>query len=187
MELDALQRTVCFCHPRSCFSSHLLGCSHSNICVFYFSFEWWQTGAPLTKPTLVSRLVNADYWRKQCPLHFPNGGYALAEGKRAKDVNHWTGGWSVTNTTRAMHTNGQFDPWRDATLSSIYRPGGPVESTKELPVRLVKGGTHCSDLYAPNWAANEGVKKLAFEAAAEMAGWVGEWYEEKGLRKPWET
>ncbi|KAL2192821.1 serine carboxypeptidase S28-domain-containing protein [Corynascus similis CBS 632.67] len=150
-------------------------------------FEWWQTGAPLTKPTLVSRLVNADYWRKQCPLHFPNGGYALAEGKRAKDVNHWTGGWSVTNTTRAMHTNGQFDPWRDATLSSIYRPGGPVESTKELPVRLVKGGTHCSDLYAPNWAANEGVKKLAFEAAAEMAGWVGEWYEEKGLRKPWEA
>ncbi|KAL2178375.1 serine carboxypeptidase S28-domain-containing protein [Thermothelomyces heterothallicus CBS 202.75] len=150
-------------------------------------FEWWQDGAPLTRPTLVSRLVNADYWRKQCPLHFPEGGYGIAAGKRAKDVNRWTGGWSVTNTTRAMHTNGQYDPWRDATLSSKFRPGGPVQSTKRLPVRLVKGGTHCSDLYGQNWAVNEDVKKLAQDAADEMTGWVGEWYEEKGLPKPWES
>ncbi|AEO59356.1 hypothetical protein MYCTH_2307580 [Thermothelomyces thermophilus ATCC 42464] len=148
-------------------------------------FEWWQDGAPLTRPTLVSRLVNADYWRKQCPLHFPEGGYGIAAGKRAKDVNRWTGGWSVTNTTRAMHTNGQYDPWRDATLSSKFRPGGPVQSTERLPVRLVKGGTHCSDLYGQNWAVNEDVKKLAQDAADEMTGWVGEWYEEKGLPKPW--
>jgi hypothetical protein len=148
-------------------------------------FEWWQNGAPLTEKTLVSRHVNNDYWRKQCPLHFPEGGYGLESGKRAKDVNRWTGGWDVTNTTRAMHTNGQHDPWRDATLSSAFRPGGPVHSSKQLPVRLVKGGVHCSDMYGPNWDANEDVKRLALDAAAEMKGWVGEWYEEKGVKKPW--
>ncbi|KAK4150729.1 hypothetical protein C8A00DRAFT_36670 [Chaetomidium leptoderma] len=152
-------------------------------------FEWWQDGAPLTRATLVSRHVNPSYWRKQCQLMFPpsEGSYGIIEGKRAKDVNRWTGGWSVTNTTRAMHTNGQLDPWRDATLSSAFRPGGPLKSTKQLPVRLVKGGVHCSDMYGPNWDANADVKQLAEEAAAEMMGWVGEFYEERGKGKPWEV
>jgi hypothetical protein len=113
--------------------------------------------------------------------------YGVIQGKRARDVNRWTGGWSVTSTTRAMHTNGELDPWRDATLSSSFRPGGPVKTTKELPVRLVKGGVHCSDLYAPNWEANEDVRRLALDAAREMKGWVGEWYEGRGVGKPWEV
>ncbi|KAL2022241.1 hypothetical protein VTK56DRAFT_5851 [Thermocarpiscus australiensis] len=154
-------------------------------------FEWWQDGAPLTKPTLVSRLVTADYFREQCPLFFPasegGGTYGVAQGKRAPDVNRWTGGWSATNTTRAMHTNGQLDPWRHATLSSPSRPGGPVKSTKQLPVRLVEGGTHCSDLYGPNWDVNDGVRKLAQDAVENMVEWVGEFYEEKGRAKPWEV
>ncbi|KAL2265025.1 hypothetical protein VTJ83DRAFT_7535 [Remersonia thermophila] len=156
-------------------------------------FEWWQDGAPATHATLVSRLVNPSYWRKQCSVFFPvdkntsNATYGLLEGKRARDVNRWTGGWGVTNTTRVAHTNGQLDPWRDATLSSVFRPGGPVKSTKKLPVRVVKGGVHCSDLYSPNWEANEGVRRIAAEAVKEMKGWVAEWYEEKGIRKPWEA
>ncbi|KAL2132698.1 hypothetical protein VTI74DRAFT_3461 [Chaetomium olivicolor] len=153
-------------------------------------FEWWQDGAPLLRPTLVSRLVNAPYWRKQCSLLFPTsqGGptYGIAQGKRASFVNSWTGGWDVTNTTRAMHTNGQLDPWRDATLSSQFRPGGPVKSSEKLPVRLVKGGVHCSDLYGPNWDVNEDVRKLAEDATGQMKRWVGGWYEEKGVAKPWE-
>lgn len=135
---------------------------------------------------MVSRYVNADYWRRQCPLHFPEGGYGLASGERARDVNKWTGGWNALNTTRAMHTNGQWDPWRDATLSSSFRPGGPVKSTKHLPVRVVEHGTHCSDLYAPNWDASEQAAAVARDATKQMAGWVAEWYEEKGKAKPWE-
>ncbi|EAQ84476.1 hypothetical protein CHGG_08490 [Chaetomium globosum CBS 148.51] len=139
----------------------------------------------LTPGNWVNRPMELDALQRACPLHFPEGGYGLESGKRAKDVNRWTGGWDVTNTTRAMHTNGQHDPWRDATLSSAFRPGGPVHSSKQLPVRLVKGGVHCSDMYGPNWDANEDVKRLALDAAAEMKGWVGEWYEEKGVKKPW--
>ena len=151
-------------------------------------FEWWQDGAPPFQPTLVSRLVTASYWRSQCPLLFPpeeDGPYGVLKGQRARDVNRRTGGWHATNTTRAMHTNGQYDPWRDATLSSTFRPGGPVVSSDALPVRLVKGGTHCSDLYGSNWDVNEGVKQLALDATKQMEGWVGEFYEERKVAKPW--
>lgn len=157
----------------------------TNISV-YCSFEWWQDGAPLLRPTLVSRLMNPSYWRKQCPLLFPGAKGGIAQGRRASHVNKWTGGWDVTNTTRAMHTNGERDPWRDATLSSIFRPGGPVKSTEQLPVRLVKGGVHCSDLYSPNWEVNAEVRALAEDATAQMKRWVGGFYDEKKVAKPFE-
>ncbi|KAK4160176.1 serine carboxypeptidase S28-domain-containing protein [Cladorrhinum sp. PSN259] len=151
-------------------------------------FEWWQDGAPLLEHTLVSRLVDPGYWRGLCPRFFPpsEGKYGIVEGKRAKDVNRWTGGWSVTNTTRAMYTNGERDPWRDATVSSIFRPGGPLKSTEQLPIRVVKGGQHCSDLYGQNWDVNDDVKKLVEDVLVNMKKWVGEFYEEKGKPKTWE-
>ncbi|KAK4231649.1 hypothetical protein QBC38DRAFT_200927 [Podospora fimiseda] len=151
-------------------------------------FEWFQDGAPLLEHTLVSRLIKPDYWRRLCTLLFPpsEGSYGIIQGKRAKDVNKWTGGWDVTNTTRAMHTNGERDPWRDATLSSIFRPGGPLKSTEQLPVRVLKGGQHCSDLYGQNWDVNEDAKKLAEDVLVNMKQWIGEFYEEKGKPKPWE-
>lgn len=153
-------------------------------------FEWWQDGAPESRHTLVSRLVDAKYWRKQCALHFPHseGGNTLGipQGKRAKDVNKWTGGWDALNTTRAMFTNGERDPWRDATLASIFRPGGPVRTSEQIPTFLVKGGIHCSDLYGPNWEANEDVRTVVAGVLVQMKKWVGEFYEEKGRKKVWE-
>jgi len=154
-------------------------------------FEWWQAAAPHSHPTFVSRLVNAAYWRDQCASWFPpeHDGhsiytYSLALGKRSSDIDKWTGGWFGTNTTRAMFANGEFDPWRGATLSASDRPGGPVNSTEKLPVRVLKGGTHCSDMYAPNWEANEGAKRAADEQVEEMKGWVAEFYREKGKIPP---
>ncbi|KAF2654875.1 hypothetical protein K491DRAFT_693417 [Lophiostoma macrostomum CBS 122681] len=147
-------------------------------------FEYWQDGAPANRTTLVSRLVTADYWRSQCPLWFPEPEYGIAKGKRAEDVNEYTGGWfeGPDNTTRLMMTNGEWDPWRDSTLSSKFRPGGPLQSTPELPVRYLKHGTHCSDLYGPNWAVNEDAKRIADEETANIVQWVGEFYAQKGRR-----
>ncbi|CAJ2507165.1 Uu.00g083510.m01.CDS01 [Anthostomella pinea] len=143
-------------------------------------FEYWQDGAPLDRPTLVSRLINIDYWRAQCPLWFPKPGYGIARGESAEDVNAYTGGWfeDQSNVTRLMMTNGQWDPWRDSTLSSISRPGGPKESTPDFPIRVVEHGTHCSDFYGQNWAVNPGVKAIADDVVANMAEWVKEFYEQ---------
>ena len=138
-------------------------------------FEWWQTGAPEGRHTIVSRLSNIEYWRQQCAFWFPQKTYDIAdENASAETVNRRTGGWSVTNTTRLMQANGEWDPWRDATVSSIFRPGGPQESTPDNPVRVTPHGTHCSDLYQQNWNSNAGVEAVAAQAVAQMQIWVDE-------------
>ncbi|KAF7596990.1 hypothetical protein BBP40_011356 [Aspergillus hancockii] len=143
-------------------------------------FFWWQDGAPENAPTIVPRTVNAAYWQRQCSLFFPevNGyTYGSAKGKTAATVNLWTGGWSETkNATRLIWVNGQYDPWRDSGVSSIYRPGGPLESTTDKPVQVIPGGFHCSDLYMKDYAVNSGVKTVVDNAVSQVKSWVADYY-----------
>lgn len=67
------------------------------------------SGAPKNVTSIVSRLVTAEYWQRQCSLFFPEEDgytYGSARGKTAEDVNAWTKGWFLTNTTRLIWTNG---------------------------------------------------------------------------------
>ncbi|KAF2710411.1 serine-type peptidase-like protein [Pleomassaria siparia CBS 279.74] len=139
-------------------------------------FGWWQTGAPAGQPSIVSRLVTAEYYEKTCGFYFPS---LQLQGKSVAKVNQYTGGWSNNQTTRLMQTNGELDTWKEVTVISDFRPGGPLRSTPEMPVRIVKGGVHCSDLYGNNWAVNEGVKAIADAEVAQMAGWVEDFYKKK--------
>jgi hypothetical protein len=141
-------------------------------------FGYWQDGAPKGVPTIVSRLVTADYWSSQCSLYFPKDGkytYAYAKGKKAADVNRYTGGWSEGGQKRLMWTNGEFDPWRTSTVSSEFRPGGPLKSTKQVPLAMVPKGIHCSDFRTANGDANAGVKAIQNQEVAQIAAWVKEW------------
>ncbi|OJD29219.1 serine peptidase [Diplodia corticola] len=143
--------------------------------------DFWQDGAPAGTPSIVSRLVTPGYWERQCGLFFPDGGgdaptYGHAEGKTVDDVNAYTGGWSRTNTTRVVWVNGEFDPWRDATVSSDFRPGGPLQSTEAAPVFVIPDGIHCSDLLTSNAEANEGVREVVDAVVAQVVAWVGEYY-----------
>lgn len=141
-------------------------------------FDYWQGGAPAGRPSIVSRLVTPEYWERQCALFFPPEGeytYGHAEGKTVDDVNAYTGGWN-TNTTRLVWTNGQFDPWKDATVSSDFRPDGPLKSTAEAPVLMIPAGIHCSDLLAQNGIVNAGVQKVIDTEIAQIEQWVAEYY-----------
>lgn len=141
-------------------------------------FDYWQDGGPSDRPSVVSRLVTPEYWERQCALFFPAEGeftYGHAEGKTVEDVNAYTGGW-FTNTTRLVWTNGEFDPWKDATVSSDFRPGGPLESTTEAPVLVIPAGIHCSDLLAENGAVNAGVQEVIDAEVAQIVQWVAEYY-----------
>lgn len=135
--------------------------------------------------------MNADYWRRQCGLFFPTPGtYGIAEGKTAEDVNVYTGGWDTAgNTTRLMWTNGQYDPWKDATVSSDYRPEGPFEGTADAPVAVIPDGIHCSDMLAENGAVNAGVQAVIDQAVAQIKTWTDEFYVEKkkkrAVRRHW--
>ncbi len=131
-------------------------------------------------------MVNVSYWESQCAFYFPpeEGGFGSAQGKTPEDVNKFTGGWSATNMTRILFVNGQHDPWRDSTMSSINRPGGPLQSTTEVPVKVIPGGTHCSDLYGQNWAVNPELKSMVDEEIAILSGWVDDYYTLNNKARP---
>lgn len=141
-------------------------------------FGWWQDGAPRSRDTLVSRLINPAYWTRQCELFFPTvNGFTYAS--RDPDINEhrvnkYTKGWRLDDTTRLIYVNGEFDPWRTASVSSEFRPGGPLNGTKEVPVEVLPGGFHCSDLRRRNWDANKGVQAAIDRIVKQMAEWVGQ-------------
>lgn len=148
-------------------------------------FEYWQDGAPTGHSTLVSRLIDVEYWVAQCALAFPPGPngetYGLNKGASTAKLNMYTGGWFIDNSTRLQYTNGDFDPWREATVSSELRPGGPLQSTQQVPVHIVPGGFHTSDLVTENGAVNPAVQAVIDAEVAQLVTWVNEWPGEK----PW--
>jgi hypothetical protein len=150
-------------------------------------FAYWQDGAPANTPTIVSRLVTAQYWQRQCGLFFPTeDGFTYGSSpehrpQRTTDTpNKETDGWFLPSeakaTTRLIWTNGEFDPWRTSGVSSEFRPGGPLVSTPEAPVQIIPGGFHCSDLRASNGIANEGVQTVIDNEIAQIKTWVAEYY-----------
>ena len=142
-------------------------------------FAYWQDGAPSDRPSIVSRLVTGDYWQRQCSLFFPSEGNATfgsATGKTVDDVNAYTKGWELTNTTRLTWTNGEFDPWRTTGVTSPFRPEGPLQGTAEAPVNLIPHGIHCSDLLLKNAAANAGVQNVVDIETKQIVEWVAEFY-----------
>ncbi len=117
------------------------------------------------------------YWERQCGLYFPPDdgfSYGIAENKTSDEVDVFTGGWNDEDRTRLVWVNGEFDPWKDATVSSEFRPGGPLQSTPDIPVYIVPGGIHCTDLIAKNGIENAGVQHVIDEVIAAMVGWVAE-------------
>lgn len=142
-------------------------------------FGYWQDGAPESRPSIVSRLVTAEYWVRQCGLYFPKGphgeNYGIADGKTEEQVNAYTGGWNIDNTTRLIYVNGDYDPWREASVSSDLRPNGPLKSTKQVPVEIVPGGFHTSDLVTMNGKVNAGCKKVQDAVIHQLATWVAQY------------
>jgi hypothetical protein len=138
------------------------------------------SGAPRSTPTIVSRLVTADYWQRQCALFFPtvNGytyGSNISPDNNVHKVNKYTQGWRLEDTTRLIWTNGQFDPWRTSGVSSEFRPGGPLPSTAQHPLQIIPGGFHCSDLRLKNGQFNAGVQTVIDNEVKQIVEWVSEY------------
>lgn len=70
----------------------------------------------------------------------------------------------------------EFDPWRSASVSSEFRPGGPLQSTDDTPVYLIKGGRHCNDMFTWWSERNEEIGHVQQQAVAKMSGWVNDFY-----------
>jgi hypothetical protein len=66
----------------------------------------------------------------------------------------------LEDTTRLTWTNGEFDPWLPASVSSEFRPGGPLASTAQHPVNVIPKGIHCYDLILRNGVADMGTQAV---------------------------
>ncbi|KAK3380849.1 putative serine peptidase [Podospora didyma] len=145
-------------------------------------FFYWQTGAPNDRPSIVPRHVSAEYYQRQCGLLFPEQGnstFGSGAGKTAEMVNSLTSGWHLTNTTRLIWVNGEFDPWRSASVSSEFRPGGPLQSTSEVPVFLMLGARHCNDMNVRSGQVNDEVGRTQEAVIKVVQEWVADFYKLK--------
>ncbi|OTB00961.1 hypothetical protein M426DRAFT_266744 [Hypoxylon sp. CI-4A] len=165
---------------------------HSGSNSFGRTWEWmvcneplfyYQTGAPINRPTVFSRLVNAEYYQRQCDLFFPQEGsytYGSALGKTSTDTNAHTKGWDLPDylntTSRIFWVNGEFDPWRSSSVASEFRPDGPLKNTATAPSVVIPGAHHCNDLASSN-AVNPGVKDTQDRVIKQMKTWVDEFHD----------
>lgn len=136
---------------------------------------------------MVSKFYTTAIARAQCAPLFPDTDgfqYGLKMGRTTEQIVEKTTGWENVNTTRLIYVNGEFDPWRPETVSSEQRPGGPLAFTPEVPVFLVKDGTHCADLRMTNVVANTALTKQVKEMRSIMSKWTAEFYTEKGIKRP---
>lgn len=117
-------------------------------------------------------------------LYFPPGPngetFGINKGATEAEVNTYTGGWDIDNTTRLLYVNGDFDPWREASVSADIRPGGPMASTEDVPIYIVPGGFHVSDAITENGEVNAAVGKVQDQIVGKLVEWVGEWDGGKG-------
>ena len=144
---------------------------------------FWFDGPPPGVAQLTSRTITNKHWRDKCPLFFP--GWKRRKCASVDAVNAKYGGWSeAMNVSRLLWVNGEFDPWRQATVSSTSRPGGPLKDTKEQPVVLIPGGFHVSDNPLPNALVNAGAAKAMARIVATHRMWMDEYYETTGRPRP---
>ncbi|KAH7241316.1 serine carboxypeptidase S28-domain-containing protein [Fusarium tricinctum] len=142
--------------------------------------EYWQTGSPVGTPTLVSRLVNREFFRKTCARYFPPGPngetYGLAKGKTTESWNAHYGGWSdpSQHIKRTVLVNGQFDPWRGASYASQQRPGGILGNSTYIKHFLNPMGNHCTDTYRNAGTIWPEVKAIQDAGIDQIVDWVAE-------------
>lgn len=97
----------------------------------------------------------------------------------AADLNNYTKGWqlpeSLDSESRLLFVNGEYDPWRSASVASKFRPGGPLASSPDVPSILIPGSRHCNDLSLHN-NVDADIKKAQADIVAQMVKWTDDFY-----------
>jgi hypothetical protein len=150
------------------------------------AYQWWQCMWPIGNygvpppaeyPSLLSRFVNDEYHNRICDLSFPlkgNGSHVPVRHRTYAELNKFTGGYSDhRNSTRMLYMNGEWDPWIHTTVSSRFRPGGPMKSSKNVLVNVIPRGGHAIDLDA-RCNLNPACKEIVEGAVRQMVTWVSE-------------
>jgi hypothetical protein len=82
-------------------------------------YAYWQTGAPIWRPTIVSRKLDTAWYQRQCPLMF--GEHNVPKRPIWRDINREYEGWHVS-LDRVFWIDGEWDPWRTLSVQSDDAP-----------------------------------------------------------------
>ncbi|KAJ3558317.1 hypothetical protein NM688_g1004 [Phlebia brevispora] len=124
---------------------------------------FFQEGAPVGHPTLVTRLVQPPYDERQCAWMFPG----IDPVPRTDQTNALYQGWNG-HSTNLFFANGHRDPWREATVSA---DGHNEASTSTQPI-AISDGFHCSDLITDNGAVDSTVLAVQQQGLAAISKWM---------------
>ncbi|KAG9045422.1 hypothetical protein FS837_006332 [Tulasnella sp. UAMH 9824] len=138
-------------------------------------FGWFMDGDPGNYSSIVSSLVTIKYKLRVCNHLFPN-----ADGSPGNfhpstyrtNANHG-GGWNI-RAKNLFVVNGQFDPWRSASLSSRWAP--KFRNTPHQLVEVIKGGHHCWDFNLDGAKYNPDTKRVVDKGVKTVQGWLKQWY-----------
>lgn len=153
---------------------------------------------PSTGPKLISSLLDHEYVSKICRHGFPSSSpeFAIPSHPQTHLVND-LGGFNI-DQKRLAFIDGQYDPWREATVhSESYNGGGRRGNTLEKPFWVIPNGTHHWDENGlPHDRENQGQHRVVGRHSRttpkdiqevhdllvdSVKSWVAEWDREKGL------
>ncbi|KAG8910863.1 hypothetical protein FRC01_006083, partial [Tulasnella sp. 417] len=137
---------------------------------------WFQVGDMGNSSNIVSSQVTPAFFQRQCSYYFP-----LADGthstydfsKPVNDINTQYKSWNVVGNNLYV-VNGEFDPWRSASLSSKWAPA--FIDTPTQTITVVPNGHHCWDFYLANGEVDANVKSIQQQGISEIRGWLENWY-----------
>jgi hypothetical protein len=75
----------------------------------------------------------------------------------------------------------EFDPWRGVGMASEVRPGGPLRSSDDVAVFVIKGAQFAADRLSARGMSNLGlpanqeVVKVQEAAVQILKGWLDDW------------
>ncbi|KAG8957487.1 hypothetical protein FRC03_010084 [Tulasnella sp. 419] len=143
-------------------------------------FGWFQTGDPGNLSKIVSKFVTLNYNLRQCSHQFPNADGSLKDySPDIWGVNKQYRGWNL-KAPQLFVTNGEYDPWRSASLSSKYGPKYKKDKNYQKVV-VIKGGHHCWDFSTWNYDLDRNVKRVVNTGIKQLRAWLDIWYLEHPL------
>lgn len=126
--------------------------------------------------SIILAAIDVNHYTQECNYMFPTssgtpGNFNLGADSNATDSTFK--GWNLM-AKNLFVVNGEFDPWRSASLSSNYAP--KFVDTPTQDINVIPGAHHCWDFYLPNAELDANVNATRKEGLGKVYGWLGEWY-----------
>ncbi|CAO0802202.1 unnamed protein product [Mucor circinelloides] len=137
-------------------------------------YAYWQTGAPIWKPTIVSRKLDTTWFQRQCPLMF--GEHNVPKRPIWREINQEYEGWHLS-LDRVFWIDGEWDPWRTLSVQSDDAPNR-IDWEEDAKYAVLPEAVHHWDFFVSD-TVSEAIKNTQDDVYKAMKKWIDEADREK--------